>query len=54
MRILGVIGSVLLLLLSGACAREIVDMGGKTVEIPDVITKVFGTSTTFDVYDLYD
>lgn len=53
MRILGVIGSVLLLL-SSAYAKEIVDMGGKKVEIPDVITKVFGTSppSTYMIYTI--
>ena len=53
MRILGVIGSVLLLL-SSVSAREIVDMGGKKVEIPDVITKVFGTSppSTYMIYTI--
>ena len=35
-------------------AREIVDMGGKKVEIPDVITKVFGTSppSTYMIYTI--
>lgn len=35
-------------------AREIVDMGGQSVEIPDVITKVFGTSppSTYMIYTI--
>ena len=35
-------------------AREIVDMGGQKVEIPDVITKVFGTSppSTYMIYTI--
>lgn len=53
MRILGIIGSVLLLL-GSAYGREIVDMGGKKVEIPDTITKVFGTSppSTYMLYTI--
>ncbi len=53
MRILGIMGSVLLLL-NSMYAREIVDMGGKKVEIPDVITKVFGTSppSTYMIYTI--
>ncbi|WP_263833607.1 ABC transporter substrate-binding protein [Sulfurospirillum oryzae] len=53
MRIFGIIGSVLLLL-NSVYGREIVDMGGKTVTIPDVITKVFGTSppSTYMVYTI--
>lgn len=46
-------GSVLLLL-NSVYAREIVDMGGKKVEIPDTITKVFGTSppSTYMIYTI--
>lgn len=35
-------------------AREIIDMGGAKVEIPDVITKVFGTSppSTYMIYTI--
>ena len=53
MRILGIIGSVLLLL-GSVYGREIVDMGGKKVEIPDTITKVFGTSppSTYMIYTI--
>lgn len=53
MRILGIMGSVLLLL-NSVYAREIVDMGGKKVEIPDTITKVFGTSppSTYMIYTI--
>lgn len=45
---------VLLGLLVSLSAREIVDMDGKTVEIPDVITKVFGTSppSTYMIYTI--
>ncbi|ATB70658.1 iron chelate uptake transporter (FeCT) family transport system periplasmic binding protein [Sulfurospirillum diekertiae] len=45
---------VLLCLLLSLSAREIVDMGGKKVEIPDVITKVFGTSppSTYMIYTI--
>lgn len=44
----------LLCLLLSLSAREIVDMGGKKVEIPDVITKVFGTSppSTYMIYTI--
>ncbi|WP_041958919.1 ABC transporter substrate-binding protein [Sulfurospirillum arsenophilum] len=53
MRILRVIGSVLLLL-SSAYTREIIDMSGKKVEIPETITKVFGTSppSTYMLYTI--
>jgi len=45
-----------LLLLIGLEAREIVDMSGLKVEIPEKITKVFGTSppTTYMIYTLDD
>lgn len=53
MRILGIMGMVLLLL-NSVYAREIVDMSGKKVEIPDTITKVFGTSppSTYMIYTI--
>jgi len=45
---------VLVGLVLSLSAREIVDMGGKKVEIPDVITKVFGTSppATYMIYTI--
>lgn len=45
---------VLLGLLVSLSAREIVDMGGKKVAIPDIITKVFGTSppSTYMIYTI--
>jgi len=45
-----------LFLLIGLEAREIVDMSGRKVEIPEKITKVFGTSppTTYMIYTLDD
>lgn len=53
MRVLTLVGSVLLLF-SSVYGREIVDMGGKTVEIPETITKVFGTSppSTYLIYTI--
>ena len=53
MRILRVIGSVLLLL-SSVYAREIIDMSGKKVEIPENITRVFGSSppSTYMIYTI--
>lgn len=43
-----------LFLLISVNAREIIDMGGKKVEIPDTITKVFGTSppSTYMIYTI--
>jgi len=43
-----------LLLLISLDAREIIDMGGKKVQIPDTITKVFGTSppSTYMIYTI--
>lgn len=45
---------VCLLLLISLDAREIIDMGGKKVQIPDTITKVFGTSppSTYMIYTI--
>jgi len=45
---------VLVCLCFSLSAREIVDMGGRKVEIPDVITKVFGTSppSTYMIYTI--
>lgn len=53
MRILSIIVSILFLL-SYAYSREIVDMSGKTVQIPEKITKVFGTSppSTYMIYTI--
>lgn len=43
-----------LFLLISVNAREIIDMGGKKVHIPDTITKVFGTSppSTYMIYTI--
>ena len=43
-----------LFLLISVNAREIIDMGGKKVQIPDTITKVFGTSppSTYMIYTI--
>lgn len=45
---------ICLFLLIGLDAREIIDMGGKKVEIPEKITKVFGTSppSTYMIYTI--
>lgn len=48
------IAFILVCLLLSLNAREIIDMGGKKVEIPDSITKVFGTSppSTYMIYTI--
>jgi len=53
MRILYCIG-ILLLLIPRLSAREIIDMSGKKVEIPEIITKVFGSSppSTYMIYTI--